>query len=59
MKDVDFKYYKDGLWVIAKGLDTWDYYEIFKGETTQLMNDFAFSLNCFEEYFETVNYNWQ
>lgn len=49
----------EGLLVIAKGVDTWEYYERLNAETDQLMFKYAFKLPCFEEYFNTTNYSWQ
>ncbi|MFC1549932.1 transglutaminase-like domain-containing protein [Candidatus Neomarinimicrobiota bacterium] len=47
-----------GLFVYAKGIDTWDYGVRDESDTHSMMINFADNLGCFEEYFNTVNYYW-
>jgi hypothetical protein len=46
------------LWVIAKGLDTWEYYEKTNADTHKLMMDFAENIYCYEPMFYTIDYEW-
>lgn len=49
----------NGLFVIGKGLDSWDYGVHSPDDTKNLMIFFANNLICYEPYFDTVEYVWE
>jgi len=57
--DQNYWFYNQGLFVIAKGVDTWDYYSKTSSDTEEMMLDFAENIECLEDYFDTVNYIWK
>ena len=48
-----------GLFVIAKGKDSWDYNVYSEYETHKLMEGFAWETWCFKDWFDSVNYTWE
>ena len=55
----DFQYNEEGLFVIAKGIDTWDYGVHDHSDTRDLMINFSGNLGCFEHLFGSQNYSWK
>jgi len=58
-QSTDFYYNRDGLFVIAKGVDIWGYGVQSHEDTHDLMINFAHNLACFEGYFGSVEYRWR
>jgi len=50
-------HHKD-LFVLAKGFDTWDYYEKAGAETDEMMMEFADNIYCYADLLNTVKYTW-
>lgn len=48
-----------GLFVFAKGLDTWDYSGKDESFTHDKLIFFSDNIYCFEEMFNTVDYDWK
>jgi len=48
-----------GLFVFAKGLDTWDYSGKDESFTHNKLIFFSDNIYCFEEMFNTVDYDWK
>ena len=53
-----YPYSKQGLFVYAKGIDTWDYTDMQELFTDNMMINFANNIGCFEDKFNSVNYDW-
>lgn len=58
MMDQNFYYYKQGLCTYAKGVDIWDYGVRSESDTHENMIDFSQNIVCFEDLFDSLNYNW-
>ena len=54
----DFHYNEEGLFVIAKGVDIWDYGVHDHDDTRELMINFSDNLGCFEHLFGSMEYSW-
>ena len=54
-----YPYNQQGLFVYAKGIDTWDYTDMQESFTDSMMINFANNIGCFEEKFNSVNYDWE
>lgn len=50
--------WQDDYFVYAKGIDTWDYSERDESFTHDSMIFFAENIICFEDMFNTVDYQW-
>lgn len=59
MVDKEKHYYQDGLFVVAKGVDTWDYFKATGMETHELLISFAPMLKCHHEYIGSIEYSWK
>jgi len=53
-----FPYNQQGLFTYAKGIDTWDYTDMQESFTDSIMINFANNIGCFEDKFNSVNYDW-
>jgi hypothetical protein len=51
--------YPDGLFVYEKGVDTWDYGVKSENDAEQKIKWFSSNIICFEEYFDTTDYDWK
>jgi hypothetical protein len=49
----------EGLFAYAKGIDIWDYGVQDPSDTHDMMINFSDNLGCFEEKFNSVNYEWE
>ena len=58
MQDQSYLYYKQGLFAYAKGKDIWDYGVRDESDTHDKMKEFAKNMECFEDLFGTLEYNW-
>ena len=48
-----------GLFVFAKGIDTWDYSDKDENFTHDTLIFYSDNIYCFEEMFNTVSYSWK
>ncbi len=55
----EYPYNQQGLFTYAKGFDTWDYSGRDESFTHDKMIDFAENIGCFEDTFNSVNYDWR
>ena len=58
MKDLNYDYYKQGMFIYAKGIDMWDYGVFDESDTHEKMINFAENIVCFRDKFDSVNYTW-
>ena len=49
--------YRD-LFVLAKGVDTWEYFEKNESDTHNMMIEFSDNIYCFADMFYTVKFKW-
>jgi hypothetical protein len=54
-----FPYNQQGLFTYAKGIDIWDYGVTDESDTHSMMINFANNIGCFEDKFNSVNYDWK
>ncbi len=47
-----------GLFVFAKGVDIWDYSGGDDSFTDEKMLDFSYNIHCYEDLFNTADYEW-
>jgi hypothetical protein len=50
---------KKGLFIYTKGVDIWDYGVRDASDTHSMMINFANNIGCFEDTFNSVNYDWK
>ena len=49
----------EGLFTLAKGLDSWDYGVEDPSDTHAMMERFSTNMHCLEMYFDSVTYAWE
>ena len=55
---ISTRFTSKGLFVFAKGLDTWDYSGKDESFTHERLIFFSDNIYCFEDMFNTVDYDW-
>lgn len=55
----EYPYNQQGLFTYAKGIDIWDYGVRDESDTHSMMINFANNIGCFEDKFNSVNYDWR